>query len=670
MPFDTAIPGTPVTAGIASVSDLLAWEPGQDEINRAIVPCLPRVGLPEGTWLAQQPRVQHCHDLWQGYIGTDGPLKQNTAYPGDAFPQGCANGDIYLQPWWTGVDLFVYFGHRARLMIPPPWWTNAAHRNGVPVLGTFRVETSNANGDLGMLVDPGNRANVLGMLYKVARYYGFDGWFFNIEPIGTNSISPVSPADLVSFLTQLTALVTTDTSRPWFVVWYDSLNAAGHIHYEEQLDSTNQSYFQACSGMFVDYGWQPSSMSASVSFAQQLGRQPWDVYYGIQVHRKQENTQAVAKEVLDGGLSTALFAASWTYAPNNSTPPVPNSASVYWTNELELWMDGGTTANSLVEALGSGGRPMVKAPPYVTWFNLGNGSQMSVDGVQQFAGPWGHLSQQDPALGFWNAPVSSPTPLATQTYDAQTSFNGGTSLAIQRTQGSDGSYPAADLYLCPLVVDMTEPVRVYYAVSGGEGVYLLLTLPSGPTTYALGVEGMSVPAGLTLVVPDQTTSVNGWEVRQVPFRGESWRIAEVSGHRGDLGSKRRADQYWRNPHHRSGDRRRTGGRHQSGGDRRRDRERNERHTVLDDHAHVGRRAVRVLVRGVGDRAGRFRPVDRARVCDDVLRRRGAGLGEFGAVVHLQRAGRRRQRSPSAQRQRRGGVRQRAVRAGVRSRFFR
>jgi endo-beta-N-acetylglucosaminidase D len=517
MPFDTAIPGTPVTAGIASVSDLLAWEPGQDEINRAIVPCLPRVGLPDGTWLAPQPRVQHCHDLWQGYLGTDGPPKQNPVYPGDAFPQGCANGDIYLQPWWTGVDLFVYFGHRARLMIPPPWWTNAAHRNGVPVLGTFRVETSNANGDLGMLVDPGNRGNVLGMMYKVARYYGFDGWLFNIEPIGTDSISPVSPADLVSFLTQLTALATTDTSRPWFVVWYDSLNAAGHIHYEEQLDSTNQSYFQACSGMFVDYNWQPSSMSASVSFAQQLGRQPWDVYYGIQVHRQQENTQAVAQKVLDGGLSTALFAASWTYAPNNSTPPVPNSASVYWTNELQLWMNGGTTANSLVGALGSGGRPMVKAPPYATWFNLGNGSQMSVDGVQQFSGAWGHLSQQDPALGFWNAPVSTPTPLATQTYDAQTSLNGGTSLAIQRTQGSDGNYPAADLYLCPLVVDMTEPVRVYYAVSGGEGVYLLLTLPSGPTTYALGVEGMSVPAGLTLVVPDQTSSVNGWEVRQYDF---------------------------------------------------------------------------------------------------------------------------------------------------------
>ena len=25
--------------------------------------------------------------------------------------------------------MFVYFGHKREITIPPPWWTNAAHRN-------------------------------------------------------------------------------------------------------------------------------------------------------------------------------------------------------------------------------------------------------------------------------------------------------------------------------------------------------------------------------------------------------------------------------------------------------------------------------------------------------------------------------------------------------------
>jgi len=38
----------------------------------------------------------------------------------------------YMINAWQYIDLFIYFSH-ARFTIPPPMWTDTAHRHGVPV---------------------------------------------------------------------------------------------------------------------------------------------------------------------------------------------------------------------------------------------------------------------------------------------------------------------------------------------------------------------------------------------------------------------------------------------------------------------------------------------------------------------------------------------------------
>lgn len=53
--------------------------------------------------------------------------------------QGSDQKVLYTLKYWQYVDLFVYFSHH-RVTIPPPCWTNAAHRNGVKVLGTLITE--------------------------------------------------------------------------------------------------------------------------------------------------------------------------------------------------------------------------------------------------------------------------------------------------------------------------------------------------------------------------------------------------------------------------------------------------------------------------------------------------------------------------------------------------
>ena len=75
----------------------------------------------------------------------------------------------------------MYFSHHF-VTIPPPCWTNAAHTNGVPVLGTVITE-----GDDGVarcskfLEDKSSWQSLAKKLVDIAEYYRFDGWFLNIE---------------------------------------------------------------------------------------------------------------------------------------------------------------------------------------------------------------------------------------------------------------------------------------------------------------------------------------------------------------------------------------------------------------------------------------------------------------------------------------------------------
>lgn len=60
-------------------------------------------------------------------------------YKEDAAPQGNDYSVIYNIQYWSHIDTFIYFSHN-RVSIPPPVWTNAAHRNGVLCLGTLITE--------------------------------------------------------------------------------------------------------------------------------------------------------------------------------------------------------------------------------------------------------------------------------------------------------------------------------------------------------------------------------------------------------------------------------------------------------------------------------------------------------------------------------------------------
>lgn len=51
----------------------------------------------------------------------------------------CSDLEDYYFYHWQHIGAFIYFSHHS-ITIPPPCWTNAAHRHGVLSMGTLITE--------------------------------------------------------------------------------------------------------------------------------------------------------------------------------------------------------------------------------------------------------------------------------------------------------------------------------------------------------------------------------------------------------------------------------------------------------------------------------------------------------------------------------------------------
>lgn len=86
--------------------------------------------------------------------------------------------DDYRFLHWSAVDYFCYFSHKY-VTIPPSGWLNAAHRHGVPVLGTFIVESAEPLDEV--LASEESVKQTVAALTRLCQHFGFEGWLVNVE---------------------------------------------------------------------------------------------------------------------------------------------------------------------------------------------------------------------------------------------------------------------------------------------------------------------------------------------------------------------------------------------------------------------------------------------------------------------------------------------------------
>jgi len=207
--------------------------------------------------------------------------------------------------------------------IPPPSWTNALHRNGVKVLGTFLVEPQSR--DICKILQRTGSAirawnyTLASQLTRIARFYGFDGWLINIEK--TFPIVDWSLPNFEGFLKQLRS-----SFGDGCVIWYDSLTRDNRIDYQNALTERNIIFAKAAGSILTNYVWTPETATTTKALALQNDIDPADVLCGIDVWAQSSERETYPRDVGGGtgtglavaklaelGLSAGIFGPAWPY---------------------------------------------------------------------------------------------------------------------------------------------------------------------------------------------------------------------------------------------------------------------------------------------------------------------------------------------------------------------
>ncbi|KAM6403697.1 cytosolic endo-beta-N-acetylglucosaminidase [Rhynochetos jubatus] len=357
--FDTRTT-EPVSFFLSGLEELLAWQPdSNDDFNVSAEPLAER----QPPLRSQRPRTLVCHDMRGGYLD-------------DRFIQGSATRHPYVFYHWRYIDIFVYFSHHT-VTIPPVCWTNAAHRNGVPVLGTFITEWTDGEKLCEAFLAGGAEAYraVSEQLARIARHYGFDGWLVNVE----NALSAAAAGNLPPFLRHLTAEVH-GAVPGGLVIWYDSVVQNGALRWQNELNQENRVFFDACDGLFTNYNWKEEHLERTRGLA---GLRRTDVYVGVDVFARGDvigggfDTDKSLRLIRQHGLSAAIFAPGWVYEHLGEEN--------FLHNENKFW-------GSLAEYLPT---HSICTLPLATSFSLGMGTSRFLAGKEEEAGPWYDLSAQE-----------------------------------------------------------------------------------------------------------------------------------------------------------------------------------------------------------------------------------------------------------------------------------
>ncbi|XP_029815983.1 cytosolic endo-beta-N-acetylglucosaminidase [Manacus vitellinus] len=357
--FDTKTT-EPISFFLSGLEELLAWQPNSnDDFNISAVPLAKR----QPPLHSRRPRTLVCHDMRGGYLE-------------DRFIQGSATRNPYVFYHWRYIDIFVYFSHHT-VTIPPVVWTNAAHRNGVPVLGTFITEWTDGEKMCEAFLAGGEEAfgAVAEQLARIAQHYRFDGWLVNIE----NTLSAAAVGNLPPFLRDLTARVHSAVPGG-LVIWYDSVLQDGTLRWQNELNEDNRVFFDACDGLFTNYNWKEKQLEHTLRLA---GPRHADVYVGVDVFARGDvigggfDTDKSLRLIRQHSLSAAIFAPGWVYEHLGEEN--------FLQNENRFW-------GLLAEYLPT---HSICTLPLATSFSLGMGTSRFLDGKDEESGPWYDLSMQE-----------------------------------------------------------------------------------------------------------------------------------------------------------------------------------------------------------------------------------------------------------------------------------
>lgn len=341
----------------------------------------------------------------------------------NALPNGVFDSEVF--------SMWSYVTHWGNWTSPlgriPAAFLDVAHKNGVGVSGVASIPNASLSASWSACLK-GIGSMDVDKASKFLQYYGIDGLGYNSEFYGGGSVvKPVRTfhAALVKKMKPV---------NPVFEnFWYDGTNDYGQVTFDGGLGNHNKETFgdgeNVRTSLFFNYNWNRGQIPSSVAFAEKLGRDPLDIYCGVNMQGGQPGGTSWSL-LPDQRVSIGLWGAHsqnmfWeSRAELGSSDEMKQFA---YLRRTECYFGGGNRNPVITPSIvdkhqytaynptwhGMAAFMTARSPlswdlaeePFITYFNLGNGKFFNLNGERKTSTPWYNVGMQDylPTWHFWFA---------------------------------------------------------------------------------------------------------------------------------------------------------------------------------------------------------------------------------------------------------------------------
>ena len=394
-----------------TVDTLLSWEPTNDpdsDYSRSVVPLADRyTGFTVNDYANPDAKLMVCSLANSKHDATNA--------------QGQESFSSYAFNYWQYATSFVYWSgsKRGQVVVPTGEFTDAAHTNGIPVMGTIFFDWGGNSSVVENFVR--NYRSVADKLIEVMEYYGFDGYFFN-EETAVDYTTAGNLRSMIAYMRQ---------QRPNMLIgWYDSITDSGNLSYQDAVNGYNSGWVSAgVNEFFMNYNWTTQDVNTTVSTMQNLGKSQYEAFAGLDVQQNCMNTNFSSNYLLNNNNKLKLSLA--LYCPN-STMGLSGDGADFHEVERQFYVNGGDPRSTSSSGWAGMSRffadhTTIISAPFVTNFNSGHGKAFYIDGVKSRDAEWSYQSVQD-VMPTWTWIIDSNGQKLSGAYDFEDAYNGGSSI--------------------------------------------------------------------------------------------------------------------------------------------------------------------------------------------------------------------------------------------------
>ena len=449
-----------------TVDTLLSWEPTNDpdsDYSRSVVPLADRyTGFTVNDYANPDAKLMVCSLANSKHDATNA--------------QGQESFSSYAFNYWQYATSFVYWSgsKRGQVVVPTGEFTDAAHTNGVPVMGTIFFDWGGNSSVVENFVR--NYRSVADKLIEVMEYYGFDGYFFN-EETGVDYTTAGNLRSMIAYMRQ---------QRPNMLIgWYDSITDSGNLSYQDAVNGYNSGWVSAgVNEFFMNYNWTTQDVNTTVSTMQNLGKSQYEAFAGLDVQQNCMNTNFSSNYLLNNSNKLKLSLA--LYCPN-STMGLSGDGADFHEVERQFYVNGGDPRSTSSSGWAGMSRffadhTTIISAPFVTNFNSGHGKAFYIDGVKSRDAEWSYQSVQD-VMPTWTWIIDSNGQKLSGAYDFEDAYNGGSSIKFY---GSLTANKPNNIMLYSTNLDINGSTNIAVTAKNDRGLMKLVAYygDSNTSSYA------------------------------------------------------------------------------------------------------------------------------------------------------------------------------------------